>query len=191
MSSLSGHAVYRVRFTADVFSPAVGDVLTCRVEFSNSYGVLAVNLGDTRVLDAIMQHDPVSFQHAENIADLEPGDLVTLEVMIVHFKLGQKVIALVGRAVSKDHAPKARAVESDDDDDGDVDVSASESELGDDAPGDVEADAEPDAEPELDLPADRLDDDDVDDDGADGDDDDGDVDDGDDDDEVDVEDADV
>ena len=116
MSSLSGHAVYNVRFRADVCNPAVGHVLTCRVENANSYGVLAVNQSDTRVLEVILQRDPVSFQHAERLDGLEPGDLVTVEVMCRHFKLGQRSITLVGRAVSTDHAPRD-ALDSDGDDD--------------------------------------------------------------------------
>lgn len=130
MSSLSGHAVYNVKFTADVCNPAKGDVLTLRVENATPYGVLAVNTSDQRVLEVILQREPVSFEHAETIDDLEPGDSVTLEVMCRHFKLGQKHITLVGRAVSKDHAPRRH---EDDDSDEDVD--------GTDAASDAETDA--------------------------------------------------
>lgn len=117
MSSLSGHAVYNVRFTADVCNPAEGDVLTCRVENVNAYGVLAVNMSDQRVLEVILQREPVSFEHAETIDDLEPGDTVAVEVMCRHFKLGQKHITLVGKAVSKDHAPRQSATDESDVDD--------------------------------------------------------------------------
>ena len=130
LSSLSGHAVYNVKFTADVCNPAIGDVLTCRVENVNSYGVLAVNMSETRVLEVILQREPVSFQHAETLDELEPGDTVTLEVMCRQFKLGQKTITLVGRAVGKDHQPKK--AEPDNDDDVDVDVPRDEGEESDD-----------------------------------------------------------
>lgn len=129
MSSLSGHAVYNVKFTADVCNPSKGDVLTLRVENATPYGVLAVNMSDQRVLEVILQREPVSFEHSETIDDLEPGDTVTLEVMCRHFKLGQKHITLVGRAVSKDHAPRNAEL----DDDSDVDVS--------DAASDADSDA--------------------------------------------------
>ena len=106
MSSLRGQAVYNVRYTADVCNPAVGDVLTCRVDNANPYGVLAVNTGDTRVVEVILPKQPVSFEHSESLDDLEPGDFVTLVVMSRQFKLGQKTITLIGRAVSKDHRPE-------------------------------------------------------------------------------------
>jgi DNA-directed RNA polymerase subunit E'/Rpb7 len=122
MSSLSGHAVYNVTFTADVCNPAKGDVLTLRVENVTPYGVLAVNMSDHRVLEVILQREPVSFEHAESVEDLEPGDTVTLEVMCRHFKLGQKHITLVGRAVSKDHAPRRAELEDSDADVDDADA---------------------------------------------------------------------
>lgn len=143
MSSLSGHAVYNVRFTADVCNPAVGDVLTCRVENVNSYGVLAVNTSDTRVLEVILQHAPVSFEHSESMEGIEPGDTVTLEVMCRHFKLGQRTITLVGRAVGKDHVPRPAEVDSDDEDvDVVSDADGSDVEDQDDPVDDAEAEAD-------------------------------------------------
>jgi len=117
MTGLSGSAVYNVRFTADVCNPCVGDILTCRVVNVNSYGVLAVNMSDTSVLEVILQREPVSFEHAESLDGVEPGDSVTLEVMCRHFKLGQKTITLIGRAVSKDARPTTFVGAEDDDDD--------------------------------------------------------------------------
>jgi DNA-directed RNA polymerase subunit E'/Rpb7 len=154
MSSLSGHAVYNVTFTADVCNPSVGDVMVCRVENVNSYGILAVNMSETRVLEVILQREPVLFKHSESLHDLEPGDTVTLEVMCRQFKLGQKTITLVGRAVSKDHQPRSAR----DEDDGDVDVggeSADDVESVTTIPDDA-SDDEPEPEPE-DEPEDEPD----------------------------------
>ena len=144
MSSLSGHAVYNVRFTADVCNPAVGDVMTCRVENVNSYGVLAVNMSDTRVLEVILQHAPVSFEHSESMEGIEPGDTVTLEVMCRHFKLGQRTITLVGRAVGKDHVPRHAEADSDDEDVDVRSVAASDDDDVQDDPDDVEVDEDDD-----------------------------------------------
>lgn len=157
MSSLNGRAVYNVTYTADVCNPAVGDVLTCRVENVNSYGVLAVNMSETRVLEVILQRDPVYFQHLESLEGLEPGDTVTAEVMCRQFKLGQKTITIVGKAVSKDHQPVAQAEDP-------VDEAESEFEE-DDEPDPIEdAATEPpeEVEPEPEVDVDDADDDDVD-----------------------------
>jgi DNA-directed RNA polymerase subunit E'/Rpb7 len=161
MSSLSGHAVYNVKFTADVCNPAKGDVLTLRVENATPYGVLAVNMSDQRVLEVILQREPVSFEHSETIDDLEPGDTVTLEVMCRHFKLGQKHITLVGRAVSKDHAPR----HADNGDDSDVDASDAASDADSDAFVAEEASVaeEPEEQEEPDEAEDLYDGDDLDD----------------------------
>lgn len=156
MSSLNGRAVYNVSYTADVCNPAVGDVMTCRVENVNSYGVLAVNMSETRVLEVILQRDPVYFAHIETLDDLEPGDTVTVEVMCRQFKLGQKTITIVGKAVSKDHRPAAPV--EDPDDGGDQDSEFDE----DDEPDPAEdAATEPpeEAEPEPDAEADDAEDD--------------------------------
>ena len=146
MSSLNGRAVYNVTYTADVCNPAVGDVLTCRVENVNSYGVLAVNMSETRVLEVILQRDPVYFSHIEGLDDLEPGDTVTVEVMCRQFKLGQRTITIVGKAVSKDHRPAPPVGDPDD---------GQESEFEEDDEPDAAEDAateppeEPEAEPDV------------------------------------------
>lgn len=157
MSSLNGRAVYNVTYTADVCNPAVGDVLTCRVENVNSYGVLAVNMSETRVLEVILQRDPVYFQHLESLDDLEPGDTVTAEVMCRQFKLGQKTITIVGKAVSKDHRP-ATPVEDpvDGEDDQGSDFEDDEPEAAEDAA--TEPPDEPEADPDVEE-ADDADDD--------------------------------
>jgi DNA-directed RNA polymerase subunit E'/Rpb7 len=148
MSSLNGRAVYNVTYTADVCNPAVGDVLTCRVENVNSYGVLAVNMSETRVLEVILQREPVYFQHLESLEGLEPGDTVTAEVMCRQFKLGQKTITIVGKAVSKDHQPVAQAEDP-------VDEAESEFEEDDDPDPTEDAATEPpeeiEAEAEVDV----------------------------------------
>jgi DNA-directed RNA polymerase subunit E'/Rpb7 len=154
MSSLNGRAVYNVSYTADVCNPAVGDVMTCRVENVNSYGVLAVNMSETRVLEVILQRDPVYFEHIESLDDLEPGDTVTVEVMCRQFKLGQKTITIVGKAVSKDHRPAAPVEDQDD-------AGDQESEFDEDDEPEAAEDAatEPPDEPEADPDVDEADDD--------------------------------
>lgn len=99
MSSLAGMAAYTVRFMADVCNPAVGDILTCRVENVNTFGVLAVNMSETRVLEVVLPREPLSFEHAEKLDGLEPGSTLRLEVMARSYKLGQRTITLVGKVV--------------------------------------------------------------------------------------------
>lgn len=167
MSSLKGTATYNVLFSADLCNPAVGDILTCRVENVNTYGVLAVNLSEMRVLEVILPRQPISFEHSIPMEDMEPGDTLSLEVLGRQFKLGQRTITLVGRAVSKDVAVSRVPISADDiGDDGDGDSVAAS----DDADGIIDgiidsdtehdqddADADPDADPDPDADADDED----------------------------------
>lgn len=164
MSSLKGMATYNVLFSADLCNPAVGDILTCRVENVNTYGVLAVNMSETRVLEVILPRQPISFEHSIPLEDMEPGDTLSLEVLGRQFKLGQRTITLVGRAVSKDHeVSRSMAIKITDevdetgsvagsDDNSDVVIDdiheegEAESEADSEADADADAEAEPDAE---------------------------------------------
>lgn len=164
MSSLKGTATYNVLFSADLCNPAIGDILTCRVENVNTYGVLAVNLSETRVLEVILPRQPISFEHAIPLEDMEPGDTLSLEVLGRQFKLGQRTITLVGRAVSKDHEVSRVSVSKNADDlDDNKSIVGSESsdviiddiddvdEVGSEADSDAEAGVEPDADADADA----------------------------------------
>ena len=165
MSSLKGTAIYDVLFSADLCNPAIGDILTCRVENVNTYGVLAVNLSETRVLEVILPRQPISFEHAIPLEDMEPGDTLSLEVLGRQFKLGQRTITLVGRAVSKDHEVSRPSKNVDDQDDSDDIKSVAGSEESDVAIDDIDdgesvAESDPEAGGEPDVDADNDDDED-------------------------------
>ena len=155
LASLSGSAVYDVRFIADLCNPARGDVLTCRVENVNTYGVLAVNMSETRVLEVILPRNPVSFEHAVSLDGIEPGDILCLEILDRQFKLGQRTITLVGRAVSSDGVPSTAPAKGDVDDadldgtDEDADDDLDDDDLDDDLddPDDPDDPEDPDEDP--------------------------------------------
>lgn len=166
MASLKGTAVYVVTFTADLCNPAVGDILTCRVENVNTYGVLAVNLSEIRVLEVILPRQPISFEHSIPLEDMEPGDTLSLEVLGRQFKLGQRTITLVGRAVSKDHEVSRVAMKNDDEREtkslaGSEDQSEANIDDIDEIDSDVDTDADADADVDVDADADADDDDDA------------------------------
>ena len=155
MSSLAGTAAYTVRFMADVCNPAVGDILTCRVENVNTFGVLAVNMSETRVLEVVLPREPLSFEHTEKLDDLEPGSTLRLEVMARSYKLGQRTITLVGKVVGAgEEGPPSRVKhqvmeESEEDDDSDDDSVAPDDDIdASDIEHDEDDEAEEDGEPD-------------------------------------------
>lgn len=153
MSSLAGTAAYTVRFMADVCNPAVGDILTCRVENVNNFGVLAVNMSETRVLEVVLPREPISFEHAEKLDGLEPGSTLRLEVMARSYKLGQRTITMVGKVVGAgEEGPPSRVKhqvreESEEDEESD-DLGESVAPDDESDGSDIEHDEEDDVEPD-------------------------------------------
>ncbi|KAL6763034.1 hypothetical protein V8C86DRAFT_463946 [Haematococcus lacustris] len=115
--SLNGDVSFSVRFYADVCDPPVGMVLRgARVVKANRFGVMA-HVGIDRptgemlpVLEIIMTKQAIAGREQDPEVDLDglqPGDVVSVEVLAREYELGDARIAVIGRALGATAAAKA------------------------------------------------------------------------------------
>jgi DNA-directed RNA polymerase subunit E'/Rpb7 len=158
MAAMDGGCVFDVTFRAAVCNPPVDSHLRCRVENVNSYGILAANLSEHRVLEVIIPRSAASFEHEVDFDSISAGSILNVQIVGKRYALDQPTITVIGRIVSHD-LPVQPALDvmsdpdlDDDDDDDDTAVPEDEDTSPDAALGDEdEEEAEPEAEDEPDV----------------------------------------
>jgi DNA-directed RNA polymerase subunit E'/Rpb7 len=101
-TAMDGSCVFEVAFSAEVCNPPVGSHVRCRVENVNSYGILASNLSECRVLEVILPREADSIAHDIDFDDVQPGAILTVQIAGKRYALGQDTITVIGRAVAHD-----------------------------------------------------------------------------------------
>jgi DNA-directed RNA polymerase subunit E'/Rpb7 len=103
---------------AEICNPAQGSIIKCKVKAKNSLGVLAEGYYDNiPILQIIIPKISAGIQSEINIDTISIGDDVKIEVCGKKYKLFDKHISIIGRAIkNKDEFIKTAIVDDIDDD---------------------------------------------------------------------------
>ena len=103
---------------AEICNPAQGSIIKCKVKAKNSLGVLAEGYYDNiPILQIIIPKISAGIQSEINIDTISIGDDVKIEVCGKKYKLFDKHISIIGRAIkNKDEFIKTAIVDDVDDD---------------------------------------------------------------------------
>lgn len=100
MQHFNGNILYDLQCIAEICNPAQGSIIKCKVKAKNSLGLLAEGFYDNvPILQVIVPKISAGIQSEINIANVNIGDNINIEVCGKKFMLYDKYISIIGKAI--------------------------------------------------------------------------------------------